>query len=113
MGVVRPAGVARGDVFLVDLQPARGTEIRKPRPCVIVSPDDLNASLSTFVVAPMTTGSHPYAYRIPCRFEGKSGHVVADQIRAVDGGRLVRRLGHLTPATIRTVLTTLQQMFAP
>lgn len=111
--MVTAAAVSRGDVFLVDLRPARGAEIRKPRPCVVVSPDELNASLGTYIVAPMTTGSHGYRYRVPCRFAGKSGHVVTDQVRTVDGERLVRRLGKLTPATMASVLGTLQQMFAP
>ena len=111
--MVNPADVARGDVFLVDLRPARGAEIRKPRPCVVVSPDELNASLGTCIVAPMTTGSHAYRFRVPCRFAGKSGHVVTDQIRTVDGQRLVRKLGRLKPATMTTVLGVLQQMFAP
>jgi mRNA interferase MazF len=105
--------VSRGDVFLVDLRPARGAEIRKPRPCVVVSPDELNASLGTFLVAPMTTGGHAYRYRVPCRFAGKAGHVVADQVRTVDAERLVRKLGRLTPGTMTTVLGTLQEMFAP
>lgn len=111
--MVKPAAVARGDVFLVDLQPSRGREIRKARPCVVVSPDEMNASLATFLVAPMTSGSHSYAYRIPCRFAGKSGHVVADQLRAVDAERLGRRVGRLGPATMRALLVVLQQMFAP
>ena len=106
-------GVARGDVFLVDLRPARGGEIRKSRPCVIVSPDELNGSLSTFIVAPMTTGAHGYRFRVACRFAGKSGHVITDQLRTVDRERLVRRLGKLAPATVSAVLSTLREMFAP
>ena len=74
-------GVSRGDVFLVDLNPARGGEIRKTRPCVVVSPDELNAHLRTFIVAPLTTGGHPYPFRVSCRFQGKLGRVVLDQIR--------------------------------
>jgi len=105
--------VRRGDVFLVELNPARGGEIRKTRPCVIVSPDELNGHLATFIVAPLTTGGHPYPFRIPCRFGGKSGHVILDQIRTVDRDRLVRRLGRLTPATLARALAILQEMFAP
>jgi hypothetical protein len=63
--------IRRGDVFLVSLDPTRGGEIRKTRPCVVVSPDELNAHLQTFIVAPLTTGSHPYPFRVPCRFEGR------------------------------------------
>lgn len=111
MDVVRPA-IARGEIYLVNLDPTQGHEIRKTRPCVIVSPDELNAHLATFIVAPLTTGSHPYPFRIPCRVGGKAGHVVLDQLRTVDRGRLVRRLGRLTPATLTAILTVLQEMFA-
>jgi mRNA interferase MazF len=104
--------VTRGDVFLVALSPTRGGEIRKTRPCVVVSPDELNAHLRTFIVAPLTTGGHPYAFRVPCKFQGKSGHVVLDQIRAVDGDRLVKRLGMLPPFALARSLTVLREMFA-
>jgi mRNA interferase MazF len=103
----------RGDVFLVSLDPTRGGEIRKTRPCVVVSPDELNAHLQTFIVAPLTTGSHPYPFRVPCRFEGRAGYIVLDQIRTVDRERLVRKLGKLTPSTLRHTLVILQDMFAP
>jgi len=111
--VVAPVGGTRGDVFLVDLNPTRGSEIRKMRPCVVVSPDELNAHLRTLIVAPLTTGGHPYPFRVPCRFGGKSGHIVVDQIRTVDRERLVRRLGRLAPATVGRTLSVLQEMFAP
>jgi mRNA interferase MazF len=107
------AKIRRGDVFLVDLNPTRGGEIRKSRPCVVVSPDELNAHLRTFIIAPLTTGGHSYPFRIPCRFEGKQGFVVVDQIRVVDIERLVKRLGCLAPATLRKVLAILQEMFTP
>ena len=106
------AGVGRGDVFLVDLKPSRGGEIRKTRPCVVMSPDELNAHLRTFIVAPLTTGGHPYPFRVSCRFQGKAGHVVLDQIRTVDRGRLVRRLGALSPLTLGQALGVLREMFA-
>ncbi len=102
----------RGDVYLVSLNPTEGREIRKTRPCVIVSPDELNASLSTFVVAPMTTGGHPYPFRIACRFEKKDGFIVLDQIRTVDRRRLVKRLGRLTHTTLAKALGVLQEMFS-
>ena len=105
--------VRRGDVFLVSLNPARGGEIRKTRPCVVVSPDELNAYLRTFIVAPLTTGGHPFPFRVPCRFEGRAGYVVVDQIRTVDRERLVRRLGKVSPSTLGRVLTILQEMFTP
>ncbi len=102
----------RGEVYLVSLDPTTGQEIKKTRPCVIVSPDELNAHLATYIVAPMTTGGHPYPFRIPCRFQRKDGFIVIDQLRTVDGRRLVRRLGKVHPTTLQKVLETLQEMFA-
>ncbi len=107
------ARVGRGDVFLVALNPTRGREIRKTRPCVVVSPDDLNAHLRTFIVAPLTTGGYAYPFRVPCRFQGKAGHVVLDQIRTVDHERLVKRLGVLSPMVVGHALGVLREMFAP
>jgi mRNA interferase MazF len=107
------SGVRRGDVFLVDLNPTRGGEIRKTRPCVIVSPDDLNEHLRTYIIAPLTTSGRPYPFRVPCRFAGKAGHIVLDQIRVVDQERLVRRLGRLPAAALTRTLVVLQEMFAP
>ena len=101
----------RGDVFLVELDPTRGSEIRKTRPCLVISPDELNQHLRTTIVAPMTTGGHPYPFRITCRFGGKQGHVVLDELRTVDRDRLRKRLGALKPATVGTVLTVLAEMF--
>lgn len=103
---------ARGEVHLVSLDPTVGREIRKARPCLVVSPDEMNRHLATVVVAPMTTRGHAYPSRIPCRFGGKAGQVVLDQIRTVDQARLVRRLGRLTAPTLRRALDTLQEMFA-
>ncbi len=111
--VKKTEDVRRGDVFLVSLDPTRGEEIQKTRPCVIVSPDELNAHLRTFIIAPLTTGGHLYPFRVPCTFEGQSGYVVIDQIRTVDRERLVRRLGKLSPPILRRVLAILQEMFAP
>lgn len=104
--------VRRGEVFRVALDPTRGGEIRKTRPCVIVSPDELNAYLRTFIVAPLTTGGHPYPFRVPCRFGRRAGHAVLDQIRTVDRERLMRRMGRLTPPAVSRVLQVLQEMFA-
>jgi len=104
--------IRRGDVFLISLDPTQGDEIQKTRPCVIVSPDELNVHLRTFIVAPLTTGSHPYPFRIPCRFQGRSGHLVLDQIRTIDRERLISRLGKLSLATLEHALTILQEMFA-
>jgi mRNA interferase MazF len=104
--------VSRGDIFLVALNPTPGSEISKTRPCVVVSPDELNPHLRTFIVAPLTKGGHPYLFRVRCRFDGKDGHVVADQLRAVDRDRLVKHLGSLPDATLTEVLGVLQVIFA-
>ena len=115
MDVVKPVSrlPSRGEVFLVELDPTRGSEIRKTRPCVVVSPDELNHHLRTSIVAPMTTGGRPYPFRIPCRFAGKSGHVVLDQLRTVDRERFRKRLGVVAPATMRAALQALGEMFEP
>jgi len=105
--------VARGEVHLVSLDPTVGREIRKVRPCLVVSPDEMNRHLATVVVVPMTTRGRAYPSRVPCRFGGKAGQVVLDQIRTVDQARLVRRLGRLSAATMRLALDGLQEMFAP
>lgn len=111
--MVSDDSVSRGDVFLVALNPTRGHEIQKTRPCVVVSPDELNAHMGTFIVAPLTSGGHRYPFRIPCSFDGKDGHVVPDQLRKVDRIRLVKRLGVLPEGTLLQVLGVLQEMFAP
>jgi mRNA interferase MazF len=110
--LVSPDAVSRGDVFLVALNPTRGQEIRKTRPCVIVSPDELNASMGTFIVAPLTSGGFSYPFRVPCTFDGKHGHVVPDQLRTVDRERLVKRLGVLPFDTMSQLLDVLRAMFA-
>jgi mRNA interferase MazF len=108
MGVV----VHRFDVYVVALDPTIGHEIKKTRPCVVISPDEMNAHISTVIVAPMTTKGRLYPTRIPCRFNRKSGQVVLDQIRTVDKSRLVRRLGSLAPNTQKDILSALAEMFA-
>ena len=102
----------RFDVFLVGLDPTIGNEIRKARPCVVISPDEMNEHIQTVIVAPMTTKGPLYPSRAPCTFQGKKGHVVLDQVRTIDRVRLVRRLGRLTPAQSKSVLAVLQEMFA-
>lgn len=106
-------GVSRFDVLLIRLGATEGREIRKTRPCLVVSPDEMNRHLHTIIVAPMSTHPKPYPTRVPCRFQGKKGQVVLDQIRTVDRSRLVKKLGSLSPATTRRVLETLADMFAP
>ena len=109
---MRAAAPKRGEVHLISVDPTRGSEIRKTRPCLIVSPDELNIHLRTVIVAPMTTAGQDYPFRVPCRFENKTGRVVLDQIRTVDRERLVRRLGRLSTPTCERVFTLLQEMFA-
>jgi mRNA interferase MazF len=99
-------------VFLVALDPTLASEIQKTRPCVILSPDESNRHLTTVIVAPMTTKGRDYPTRVPCRFQGKRGQVVLDQLRTVDKVRLVKRLGRLSPAVQEAVLATLAEMFA-
>jgi len=104
--------VSRFEVYLVNLDPVVGSEIRKTRPCVIVSPDEMNAHIATVIVAPMTTKGRPYPTRVSFRFQRKQAQVVLDQIRTVDKSRLVKRLGKLDQSTSETVLSTLNEMFA-
>ena len=104
--------MTRGDVHLVRLDPTLGSEIKKTRPCVVVSPDELNVHLRTAMVAPMTTGGKTYPWRIPCRFQNRSGYVALDQLRTVDQERLVTRLGSVSATTLADVLGGLQEMFA-
>ena len=104
--------IRRGDVFLVELEPTTGREIRKTRPCLIVSPDQLNRHLSTVIAAPMTTGGHPYPFRVACRFQKKDGFIVLDQVRTIDTQRLVRRLGRVSSTALAASLSVLQEMFA-
>lgn len=104
--------VSRGEVHLVRLDPTLGSEIKKTRPCLIVSPDELNHHLRAVIVAPMTTGGQAYPWRVACRFQGRAGFVALDQLRTVDSERLVKRLGRLSPSTATKALDTLQEMFA-
>ncbi len=104
---------ARFEVYLVRLDPTEGHEIRKTRPCVVVSPDEMNRHIGTVIVAPMTTGGRAYPTRVPVRFRRKRGQVVLDQIRTVDRTRLVERLGRIDDATAHKVLAVLSEMFAP
>jgi len=104
--------VKRFDVYLINLDPTIGTEIRKTRPCVVISPDEMNRHVATVIVAPMTTKGRQYPTRVPCRFERKDGQVVLDQLRTIDKVRLVKKLGRLSKHTQKTVLVTLAEMFA-
>ncbi|PSB51937.1 type II toxin-antitoxin system PemK/MazF family toxin [Chamaesiphon polymorphus] len=124
MGVV----IARFDVFLVVLDPTIGSEIQKrlapvgfpdaksetrqTRPCLIISPDEMNLHLATAIVAPMTTKGKLYPSQIPVNFEGKDGYIVLDQIRTVDKTRLIKKLGSISIDAQKAVLNTLTEMFA-
>ncbi len=110
--VAQQATVRRGDVFLITLDPTTGREIKKTRPCLVLSPEELNRHLSTILVAPMTTGGHPYPFRVACRFQKRDGFVVLDQVRAVDAHRLVRKLGRLSPQATTSSLSILREMFS-
>jgi mRNA interferase MazF len=104
--------VARGQIWLAALDPTMGSEIRKSRPCVIISPPEMHDHLRTVIVAPMTTGAHPAPYRISLTFRSKAGHVLLDQIRTLDKARLVRRLGAVSAATLAAILRTAPEIFA-
>lgn len=104
--------VKRFDVHLVALDPTRGSEIRKTRPCLVISPDEMNRHIRTIIIAPMTSTRKSYPTRVNCTFEGVSGQIVLDQIRTVDKSRLVRRLGRIDDETQQETLTTLQELFA-
>ena len=103
----------RFDVFLVNLDPTVGSEIRKARPCLIISPDEMNRHIATVIVAPMTTKGRGYPSRVPCSFKGKDGQVVLDRIRTIDKARLIQRLGKVDKQTQEEVLSVLAEMFAP
>ena len=105
--------VGRFDVFLVNLDPTVGSEIRKSRPCVVVSPDEMNRYVRTVVVAPLTTSGRPYPSRVEVRFADKEGQVVIDQLRTIDKVRLAKRLGVLDAGEAASVLEVLKEFFAP
>ena len=105
--------VGRFDVFLVNLDPTVGSEIQKTRPCLVISPDEMNRSVRTVIIAPLTSQGKPYPTRVPCSFGGKEGLVVLDQLRTVDKQRLVRKLGRLDDATSKLVANRLVELFSP
>ena len=111
-GMVKLNIVTRGEIWLAALDPTVGREIQKTRPCLIVSPDEMNAHLRTATVTPMTTGSQPAPFRVSVTFQGKTGLLLPDQMRTIDTGRLVKRMGRVDAATLRAVLAVLREMFA-
>ncbi|MGD1950527.1 MAG: type II toxin-antitoxin system PemK/MazF family toxin [Leptolyngbyaceae cyanobacterium] len=104
--------VKRFDVFLVNLDPTVGSEIQKTRPCVIISPDEMNRYIATVIIAPMTTKEKQYPTRVISQFQGKNGQIVLDQIRRVDKNRLVKKLGRISPNEQKMLLDILAEMFA-
>lgn len=105
--------IGRFDIFLVRLDPATGAETAKTRPCLVISPNELNRSISTVIIAPMTSVRRGWPTRIEITFQGRTGEIALDQLRAVDKVRLVKRLGHLDAGTADAVLDTLGELFAP
>jgi mRNA interferase MazF len=103
--------VSRGDIWLVSLDPTVGSEIKKSRPCVVVSPPEMHDYLRTVIVAPMATKSRPAPFRVPLSHGGKKGLILLDQIRAVDKVRLARKMGSVSAKTLGIALDTLQEVF--
>lgn len=103
----------RFEVYRVNLDPTQGKEIKKNRPCLVISPDEINRFIDTVIVAPMTTKGRNYPSRVSCRFQGKDGQIVLEQIRAVDKSRLIEKLGRIDKPTQINVLTVLAEMFSP
>src|SRR5579864_569450 len=105
--------INRFEVYSITLDPTVGSEIKKTRPCLVVSPDEINHNIRTVIVAPLTTKGQSYPTRVPCRFKGKDGQIVLDQIRTVDRDRLIKKLGELDGKSAKLVLEVLQNIFAP
>lgn len=108
MGMV----ISRFDVFTVDLDPTRGSEIKKKRPCVIISPDEMNKYLNTVIVAPLTSVIRGYPSRVKCVFKSKKGEIALDQIRTINKTRLANRMGKLNEEISGNVLVKLQEIFS-
>jgi len=104
--------VQRFDVFLINLDPTIGSEIKKTRPCLIISPDEMNRHIRTVIIAPMTTAEKDYPTRVACKLQNKQGQIVLDQIRTIDKARLIKKLGTIDPQTQVEVISVLQRLFA-
>jgi len=103
---------SRFDIYYVNLDPTIGSEIKKTRPCVIISPDEMNHNISTIIIAPLTSKLRSYPTRVPCKIEGKQGQIVLDQIRTIDKTRLFKKIDTLTKITQTKVLNVLNEMFS-
>jgi len=108
MGMV----VNRFDVYLINLDPTVGSEIQKTRPCLIISPDEMNKYIRTVIVAPLTSAGKDYPTRVSCKFKKKRGQIVLDRIRTIDKVRLIKKLGSIDPETQLEVISVLQRLFA-
>lgn len=108
-----PAPVRRFEIYLIAPDPTQGSETRKTRPCLVISPDEMNRHINAVIIAPMTTKGRPYPTRVDCVFKGKPGQIVLDQIRTVDKSRLVKRQGQMDATAARAVLKILAELFAP
>ena len=106
MGVV----IHQYEVYLINLDPTIGHEIKKTRPCLVISPNEMNESIRTIIIAPMTTKSHPYPTRVPVKFEKKDGWIVLDQLRTVDRKRLIKRIGKINKKEVELVKNVLREM---
>jgi mRNA interferase MazF len=104
--------VNRFDVYLINLDPTVGSEIKKTRPCLVISPDEMNRNIRTVIVAPMTSAGKDYPTRVSCKFKKKKGQIVLDQIRTIDKTRLIKKLGSINPETQLEVISVLQRLFA-
>ena len=104
--------INRFDVYLINLNPTMGSEIQKTRPCLIISPDEMNRHIRTVIVAPMTTAGKDYPTRVKCKFKKKKGQIVLDQIRTIDKTRLIKKIGKIDPETQIEVISVFQRLFA-
>ncbi|NIA28670.1 MAG: type II toxin-antitoxin system PemK/MazF family toxin [Actinobacteria bacterium] len=104
---------SRFEVYLINFDPTQGSEIQKTRPCLVISPNEMNRYISTVIIAPMTTKGRDYPTRVTCEFQGKQGQIVLDQIRTVDKSRLIRKLGEIDKKSQSEVLVILAEMFTP
>lgn len=102
--------VKQYDILLINLDPTIGHEIKKVRPCVVISPDEMNRNIETVIIAPMASRGHAYPTRVPVRFKGKEGWIVLDQIRTVDRKRLIKKLGRLEQETVKNIKSVIQEM---
>jgi mRNA interferase MazF len=103
-------GINQYDFVLVGLDPTKGAEMKKPRPCIVISPDEMNDSLRTIQIAPLTTNTRRYPWRVPSAFQGKKGMIALDQIRSIDKGRVLKRLGKARSPIVRDVKTVIDEM---